>query len=251
MLTTTVFVVAVGAAFSGGFIDAIAGGGGLIVLPALLMTNLPPHLCLSVNKFSACLGTGFALGNFARSGLIVWPIALTGILFSLLGAHLGSRLTLIIPQEFLGKILIFLLPVAFIITLIRPEQHNDPVSFRKLPTILLCTAIGIYDGFFGPGTGSFLILGFYTILKLPLLQASATAKVLNFASNFSSTITFLIFGSILWPLALPMALASILGNVMGSRLAIHRGSRIVQRFLMVSLGILMVTLIWKYFFVRA
>ena len=235
------------AAFVGGFIDSIAGGGGLIVMPALLLTGLPPHVAVSCNKFGSSLGTAVALANFAKSHLVLWKTALVGIGFALVGAHLGTRLALAISPDIFGKILVILLPFALILTLLPPREAKD-----KTPKVwimpLICTIIGAYDGFFGPGTGSFLILAFHFFLSMSLLQASATAKVLNLASNLSNLFTFIFAGTIWWALAIPMAIASILGNFLGSRLAIQRGSKAVRSFLIIVLLIMLVTLISKYFF---
>ncbi|MBO4369298.1 MAG: TSUP family transporter [Desulfovibrio sp.] len=248
MVSLGLIIFASLAAFIAGFIDAIAGGGGLIVLPCLLLTGLSPYQALSCNKFSACLGTAQALRSFTATGLVRWDIALKGIAFSLIGAAAGSLLALHIEQTLLGKILVALLPFALILTLLpHPHPKNDAVvSFWKIAPI--CLAIGLYDGFFGPGTGSFLILAFHWLMGLELLNASATAKTFNLASNLASTLTFISQGTMLWPLALPMAFGSILGNTFGSRLAIKKGNESVRRFLTFSLFLLIISLLIKYFF---
>ncbi|MBQ7739547.1 MAG: TSUP family transporter [Desulfovibrionaceae bacterium] len=240
-------IVAVFAAFVAGFVDAIAGGGGLIVLPVLLLTGLPPHVAVSCNKFSCTLGTAVALANFARSHLVLWKTAALGVVFSLVGSYFGTRLALSISPEIFAKTLILLLPVALVATIVPPRQPQNAKPKTWLIPII-CTAIGCYDGFFGPATGSFLILAFHFALAMDLLAASATAKALNLASNVASAITFICAGTVWWTLAIPMAVASILGNFLGSRLAIHGGSQIVRRFLIVVLLILLSTLIAKHFF---
>ena len=244
------------ASFAAGFIDAIAGGGGLLTLPAVLLAGVPPHLALGTNKFAATLGTLVALGNFARNHLVRWRMALFGLGFTLAGAWAGSRLALHIDAAQLGKVLVALLPVGMLATLMprkeRPERDDAIRGWRfwlLLP--LVCFAIGAYDGFFGPGTGSFLILAFHFILGTGLLAASATAKVLNLTSNFGALCVFLASGKILWELAICMAIASMLGNWLGSRTAIRVGSAVVRRFLLVSLSLLLLTLVWRYFFAPA
>ncbi|MBQ7585496.1 MAG: TSUP family transporter [Desulfovibrionaceae bacterium] len=234
------------AALIGGLIDAIAGGGGLIVLPSLLLTGLPPHVAVSCNKFSASLGTLMAVLNFARSKLILWKLALLGLPLSLLGAYLGTRLALTLSPDFFGKILIGLLPVAMLLTFIQPKSEDTQKPPKLFWMPIICVLIGCYDGFFGPATGSFLILACHHVLKINFLEASATAKVLNLASNLSSTLTFIAAGTMWWALALPMALASIAGNFIGSKLAIKLGSKLVRRFLLVSLCLLLITLIYKF-----
>ena len=239
-------VICIIASFVAGFIDSIAGGGGLIVLPTLLLTGLPPHVALSCNKFAASLGTAAALINFARSHLVFWKIAFVGLGFSLAGANLGTQLALSISPDLLGKILVVLLPFALIFTSLPPRQSKN---FQPKPwlIIIICAVIGVYDGFFGPATGSLLILAFHFFLAMNLLEASATAKVLNLASNVGSAITFIVAGTMWWPLAIPMAMANILGNFLGSRWAIRAGSPVVKRFLIFVLLILLITLIGKYF----
>ena len=251
-LTLTTAVACGGAALVGGFIDAIAGGGGLLTVPALLLTGVPPHLALGTNKVSSCMGTAVALGTFARSHLVLWRLALAGLAFSLLGAWAGSLLALKVSSAVLGKILVGLLPVGMLLTLApRREREAAPATLSGvrlwLLTPLVCLAIGVYDGFFGPGTGSFLILALHWVLNIGLMEASATAKVLNLGSNGGAVVAFIWHGSVFWPLAALMTACSMLGNWFGSRTAIRVGAAAVRRFLMVSLGLLLVTLVWRYF----
>ena len=251
-LTLGTAVACSGAALVGGFIDAIAGGGGLLTVPALLLTGVPPHLALGTNKVSSCMGTAVALGTFARSQLVLWRLALAGLAFSLLGAWAGSLLALKVSSAVLGKILVGLLPVGMLLTLApRREREAAPATLSGvrlwLLTPLVCLAIGVYDGFFGPGTGSFLILALHWVLNIGLMEASATAKVLNLGSNGGAVVAFIWHGSVFWPLAALMTACSMLGNWFGSRTAIRVGAKAVRRFLLVSLGLLLVTLIWRYF----
>lgn len=235
-----------------GFVDSIAGGGGLITIPALMISGVPPHQALAVNKASAVIGTSVAMGVFARNGLILWRMALFGCIFSILGTWFGTLLALHLDSAILAKILIVLLPVGMCSTLL-PRRGTEPEAKPSsglhfcllLPAV--CLLIGAYDGFFGPGTGSFLIIALHWILKIPLVPASGTAKVLNLASNFGSGLVFLFHDQILWSLALPMIAGGIIGNWLGSRLAIRVGAKAVRRFLSISIGLLLITLIWQYF----
>lgn len=250
------YAVGIAAAFTGGFIDSIAGGGGLVTMPALLLTGVPPHQSLGINKVSACLGTCVALGNFARSRLVLWRVALAGILFSLLGSWGGSHLALMLDATVLGKVLVALLPIGMCATLLpKKEKKQTPLPQTGarfwLPVAMVCLVMGAYDGFFGPGTGSFLILAFHWILRMGLMESSATSKVLNLASNFAGAVVFIINGVVVWSLALPMAAACCLGNWMGSRMAIRIGPAAVRRFLTVSLSLLLITLVWQYFLAPA
>ena len=250
------YAIGIAAAFGGGFIDSIAGGGGLVTMPALLLSGVPPHQSLGINKVSACLGTCVALGNFARSNLVLWRVALAGIAFSLVGSWAGSRLALLLDAAVLGKVLVALLPIGMCATLLpKKERKQEPLPHSGprfwIPVALVCLVMGGYDGFFGPGTGSFLILAFHWILRMGLMEASATSKVLNLASNFAGAVVFIMNGVVVWSLALPMAAACCLGNWLGSRMAIRIGPAAVRRFLTVSLSLLLVTLLWQYFIAPA
>lgn len=251
MVSTAIILFCTCAAFVAGFIDSIAGGGGLITIPALLLSGLPPQLALGTNKVGCCLGTGVAMLNFARSNLILWRLALLGVGFSLVGAGIGTELALYISPDLLGKVLVLLLPFAMLATLMpKKEQKNPPLTSGRRYWILapLCFLIvGIYDGFFGPGTGSFLILALHWVLRISLLKASATSKVMNFASNLGAMILFIWNGAVIWSVGLPMMAANIAGNWLGSRLAIKVGTEAVRRFLWVSLSLLLTTLIWRFF----
>lgn len=252
MLTLSTLILCSCAALAGGFIDAIAGGGGLLTVPALLVSGLPPHFVLGTNKISAVLGTTVALINFTRHKLVKWKLAIWGIAFSLAGSWLGSLLALWLEPAVLGKILIFLLPLGMIATFIptkKKDTKNQEISgiafWLYLP--LICLGIGVYDGFFGPATGSFLIIALHWILRLDLLEASGTAKAFNLASNLSGAISFIWHGTVIWELGLIMAACLMLGNWLGSAFAIHVGAKAVKRFLFIALALLLITLIFQQF----
>ena len=234
MVSTAIILFCTCAAFVAGFIDSIAGGGGLITIPALLLSGLPPQLALGTNKVGCCLGTGVAMLNFARSNLILWRLALLGVGFSLVGAGIGTELALYISPDLLGKVLVLLLPFAMLATLMpKKEQKNPPLTSGRRYWILapLC----------------FLILALHWVLRISLLEASATSKVMNFASNLGAMILFIWNGAVIWSVGLPMMAANIAGNWLGSRLAIKVGTEAVRRFLWVSLSLLLATLIWRFF----
>jgi uncharacterized protein len=247
---TTITIILSAVSFLAGFIDSIAGGGGLLLLPSLLLAGLPPQIALGTNKFASSMGTGTALFNFILKKKVVWKIAASGIAFSLIGSFIGTKTILFFNNETVGRIIIFLLPLAMLITLIPQKEQatgKEPSKFDltvKIPTI--CLFIGFYDGLFGPGTGSFLIIAFYMFIGLGLVQSSATAKVFNLASNIGALIVFILGGKVIYLLGIPLAIANIAGNYFGSNLAIKKGSNTVRFFLLLSLTILMISLIWKY-----
>lgn len=252
MLTLSVALICGAAALAGGFIDAIAGGGGLLTIPALLLCGVPPHVTLGTNKVSACCGTAIALFNFGKHGLVRWQMAVIGVPFSVVGSWLGAFLAMRLEPQLLGRIIIGLLPLAMLITLLPHKKRGDasPVlAAARLWAILplICLALGCYDGFFGPGTGSFLILALHWCLRLDLIGASATAKAFNLASNVSGAVSFIWHDSVLWRLGFIMAGCFMAGNLLGSQFAVRAGSKAVRVFLAVSLALLLASLVWRYF----
>ena len=240
-----------GVTFLAGVIDSIAGGGGLLRLPALLVAGIPAQQALGTNKFVGTMGTTAAMLNFARKGLILWKLALIGIPCALLGSAAGSRCILSFDSATAGKILIALLPIAAVVTLIPRRSIVSKETFTSLDTVvltpLICFVVGFYDGFFGPGAGSFFIITFHLCLKMNLIRASALTKVFNLSSNLGALIVFLLHGQVLFVYAIPMTVADVVGNLVGSQLAIRTGPVMVRRFLMLSLGILFASLLWKHF----
>ena len=232
-------------ALAAGTIDAIAGGGGLLTVPALLAAGLPPHLALGTNKGQAVFGSGSSLFHFARAGLIDPARAAVGFPAGLVGALLGAALVLVIPPATLRPVVLLLLggAAAFIglrrgppaprgpaggATAIGPAAAA-PLARERWVTGLVGVAIGAYDGFFGPGTGTFLIVAFVGLLGDGLARASAAAKVVNFASNLAALGLFAWRGLVVWPIALPMAAGQLAGGWVGAHLAIRRGDGLVRR----------------------
>jgi len=237
--------------FFAGLVDSIAGGGGLITVPSLLAFGIPPHATLGTVKFASMMGMVSSLWTFAHSRLIVTSIAPVGFIAALIGAVSGSNLTMVIDSDMLGKILIFLLPVGMGVSLLssrfsRCEEELSP-RFLRTKTFVICLVIGMYSGFFGPGAGSFFILAQNIILRIGLVKASATTKVFTLASNCGALATFAMGGVVLWSLGIPLATASILGNITGARVAIRSGSRMVRVFLYITLTMLTLTLIYRFF----
>lgn len=237
--------------FLAGVIDSIAGGGGLISLPAYLFAGLPPHLALGTNKFSSCWGTLFATHRYWRSKMIDTKIALTSAAGALLGSWLGTRTVLLIDPYFLNYILVFLIPLIAIITIMNQNMgiHNQSGTHtikRKLGLgILAGLIIGFYDGFFGPGTGTFLILFYTLMLHYDFVTANANTKVVNLASNIAALVTFAFAGKIFYLVAIPSALFGITGNLVGAKLVVLRGSKIIRPVFILALTLLMIRIIWN------
>jgi len=228
---TTLLLAAV--AFAGGLVDAIAGGGGLLTVPALAAAGLPPHLVIGTNKGQSVFGAASALFAFARAGLVEPRRALASFPAAASGAVAGGLLVLALRPEVLRPVIVvLLLAVAAFVGLRRGAAPSRArVSGRWAVPVAACWSLllGAYDGFFGPGTGTFLIVGFVALLGDSLTAASAAAKVANFASNLAALAVFAWRGQVAWALALPMAAAQLLGGQLGARLAVRRGDALVRR----------------------
>ncbi len=231
--------------FFAGLIDSMAGGGGIISLPAYVAAGLPPHLALGSNKFSATWGTLFSTLRFLKKGRVHLKAALLAAAGALVGSAVGSRLALLTSEVYLKVILLVALPIlAVFITTNKALDGEKESSFVFTPktacmSALTGLAIGGYDGFFGPGTGTFLILVFHTLLHFDLLTASGNAKVVNLASNTASLCTFLISGNIVFALAIPAAFAGLAGNMLGSHLALSKGVKAIKPAFVVVLCLLL------------
>ncbi len=221
--------------FLASFIDSIAGGGGLISIPAYLLTGIPTHLALGSNKLSAAAGTALAGWRYHKHGKIHLPGAVSSAVFALGGAALGTRLGLLLEQDLLKKILLVLVPAAAIFMLVSGRKEERAQSLTGRPLILVCCLagffIGIYDGLAGPGTGSFLILIYTAVAGYDYVTASGNAKLVNLAANLASLSVFLLAGKVLFWLALPAAACSIAGGLLGSQLALKRGRGLIRAVL--------------------
>lgn len=237
--------------FIAGFIDSIAGGGGLLMIPSFLLAGLTPFYTLGTNRFIGTLGTGVAVVNFIRKGKISIKIVISGILTAFIGAYIGSKVILLFDQNIVGKIIVFLMPLAIVLTLLPKKGKSKKEQLRKIDLYfkipLICLIVGFYVGFFGPGTGAILALSFNVFIRLNLVEATAHAKVFNFLSNLGSAIAFMIQGKVLFLIALPLAASGMLGNYFGSLMAIKKGEKFIKLFLVIVILILIVTLILKYF----
>ena len=229
--------------FVAGLVDAIAGGGGVLTLPALLAAGLPAHLALGTNKGCSTFGTATATATFARKGRLEKRRTILGFCAGALGAALGARLQLAIsPRALRPVVLVLLVVVAAVLTVQRPKRAEEQVT--RIPhSIHLATAIaltfGLYDGFFGPGTGTFIIVTQVMLMHATLSEATADAKPINLGSNVASLITFSLKGTVVWAIALPMAIGNVLGGALGARIAMKGGDRVV-RFVVIGVSLMLV-----------
>jgi uncharacterized protein len=222
------------AALAAGMVDAVAGGSGVLAVPALLAAGLPPHLALGTNKAQGVFGTFASTLRYARAGLLDARRARVTFPAGLAGSLGGAALVLLVPPSTLRPVVLVLLVAAAVAVALRPGGNRKrPVTATPTRAPLLAAAavallLGAYDGFFGPGAGTFLILAFAFLFDLPLQRASADAKPVNFASNLAALALFSVRGTVLWEIALPMAAAQFAGGWLGAHLAVRAGDRLVR-----------------------
>lgn len=236
--------------FIGGLVDSVAGGGGLITLPAYLLAGLPAHNAAATNKCGNAFGTFLATGRFLKRGQVHVPSAIAGGIGALAGAWVGAKLNMIMPEQVLYYLLLAVVPVMAIFLIFKrnfgTENHSDTFSRGQLLTMSLGIGlvIGAYDGFFGPGAGTFLMLAFTGLCKFDLLTASGNTKVANSASNLASLVTFALAGKVLWAIGIPAAICGIAGNYVGSSLALKGGAKIIRPMFFVVLSLLVIRLVY-------
>lgn len=244
ILTPKMFLIVCPLLFLAGFVDAIGGGGGLISLPAYLLAGLPIHQTIATNKLSSTCGTTMATIRFIREGLVNWKIALPTILLAMLGSSLGANVSMTVEESVMEKILFFVLPVVAFIVLNPKIFHDNAETELVLTPKVMITAllsafvVGFYDGFYGPGTGTFLIIAFTVFAKMNLRTANAQAKIINLTTNITSLVIFLMSGQVVVLLGLAAAVCNMAGNYLGAGLALTKGSRITRPVIVLVLALL-------------
>ncbi|MBU5592713.1 TSUP family transporter [Clostridium sp. MSJ-4] len=240
------------AGFLASFVDSIAGGGGLISVPAFFIAGFPVHYALGTNKFAATTGSFTSSLKFALSGKVNFKLIKYIIPFTFIGAVLGVKTVLLISQDFLYPLVMALILFVGIYSLFSKTigLENKFTGITKLNLflgILLGFVIGFYDGFFGPGTGSFLIFGLISIFKFDFTHASGNAKFLNFVSNITSLLVFALEGKINYLYGIPIAIFMIIGATLGTKAALTKGSKLIKPiFVVMSLGVALKILIENY-----
>ena len=248
-LTVQMVVIAVIGVFLASFVDGIAGGGGLISVPTYFLAGLPAHLALGTNKLSSCIGTAASTARFIRNGYVNWRLGIPSVILALAGAHLGTRLQLTVDERYLKWVLLIVLPVVAAVVLRQRKLPEEPgqIAPGKQAAIVLGASlvIGTYDGFYGPGTGTFLLLIFCHLGKLDVRTAAGNVKLVNLSSNVGALVTSLLSGKVFIALGLIAAVASVAGHYIGSGLAIKDGSKIVRPVVLTVLLILGAKVIWE------
>lgn len=247
-LAVEVIAALVFAAFAAGFVDAIAGGGGLITVPALLLAGLPPVEALATNKLQGTFGSGTAAVSYARGGLVDLRGQMVPVMAAVLASAAGSALATHMPVDLLRWAMpVVLVAVAFWFGL-KPGLSDANRAARLSPAVFTLTVVPVvaaYDGLLGPGTGSFFMLGLVALAGMGVLRATAQTKVLNFASNLGSLAVFVAVAGVWWGLGLAMAAAQVAGARLGARLAMRRGAGLIRPLLVAVSTLLAARLIWQ------
>lgn len=230
--------------FLGGFVDAVAGGGGLISLPSYLIAGFPVHFAIGTNKLSSAMGTTLTTVRYTKSGFIPWRQAVFCVVFALAGSACGANLALLIDDGVFKIIMLVILPLTalYVMRGRALSDEHEPYSFWKTTAISCVIAffIGAYDGFYGPGTGTFLILLLTALAHMPVTRANGVSKAINLATNISALTVFIINGKVMFAIGLTAGLFSIAGNWLGSSFFKKGGSRAVKPLMIIVLVIFFV-----------
>ncbi len=243
----TLFIIAP-LVFLGGFVDAVAGGGGLIALPAYLIAGFSPYHAIATNKLSSSIGTAVSTGRMIKNRCIDWPSAIPSTVLAVLGAAAGAKLILSIDERIIRYMLLVILPLAATIVLRKRDLGDEvtqSVDRRRQFAIVLPASliVGMYDGFYGPGAGTFLLLAYTQLAKMPLRIASGNVKIANLSSNIGSLAVFLLNGQAVIPIGLVAAAFGIAGHYIGAGMLLKSGTRIVRPIIIVVLALLFIRVI--------
>ena len=238
-----VLLIGVGV-FVASFVDAIGGGGGIISLPVYLLAGLPTHYALGTNKMSACLGTVASTYRYIKNKCVHWGLAVPSVLFALFGAYCGTSLQIVVNERYLKYMLLAVLPlVAFVMLRQKrfPEEQGSIAPWHQRSIVWGASlVIGMYDGFYGPGTGTFLLLIFCNFAKMDLRTASGNVKIVNLSSNVGALVTSALAGKVIAPIGLIASVFSIAGHYMGAGMTLKNGAKAVRPVLFVVIGLLAV-----------
>ncbi|MCD7888146.1 MAG: sulfite exporter TauE/SafE family protein [Clostridiales bacterium] len=238
------FVIVCPLIFLAGFVDAVAGGGGLISLSAYMLAGLPVHMAIGTNKLSSGMGTALTTWRYSRSGYIPWRQAGLCVVCALIGSSAGANLALLISDRFFKVIMLFILPLAafYVLRYSALDVQKAPYSERK--TVLLSMAaavvIGAYDGFYGPGTGTFLILLLTAVAHMPLQSANGVSKVINLTTNLAALAVYVMNGKVIFVLGLAAGCFSLAGNYIGTRFFDKGGAKVVKPLMLAVLTLFFV-----------
>ncbi|OCB81583.1 hypothetical protein A8O18_11895 [Lentilactobacillus parabuchneri] len=249
----TEFLIVCPLVFLAGFVDAIGGGGGLISLPAYLMAGIPAHFAVGTNKLSSAMGTTVATLEFASSGYIRLKLAFFSVLAAIVGSSFGANMALHISEYYFRLILLIVLPLTALYLLLNKHALNSKLAdsakltvSQFVATLFISVSLGAWDGFYGPGTGTFLILTLVGIAHLPINLAAGNTKVINLTTNVTALAVFLLNDKVLILLGLTAGIFSIVGNFLGASYYKKFGSAIARPIIIVVLLIFFAKTIWQF-----
>ena len=249
--TTDVLVLLFFVALLSGFVDSVAGGGGLISIPALLAVGVPPHIAIGTNKMQACFGSFAATVRFTQIGLVQPHKLISGIVATAVGGVIGAIVVQAIPDACLCEFIPIVLLVIFVYAISRKHLGESDRHHKMRPSFfypLFGFAFGFYDGFFGPGTGSFWMISLVTILGLNLKKATANTRVMNFTSNLLAFITFVSVGQVAFSIGAAMAIGQIIGAVLGAHTVVRCSVRFIRIFFLTIVGLTLLKVTWSSYF---
>ena len=232
-------------AFVAGYVDAIAGGGGMILIPALLFAGIPAVSAMAVNKIVAIAGTSLAVVKYALAKQVDWRLVYWSLLPCLIASFLGGKMALSLSDELLSWMILLCIPVAlyFVLSTHKSKSDNPDTKITKAGFIL--SPIGFYDGLLGPGTGTYMTIAMRRFLSMDYLRATATTKPLNLATNIGAAVAFLLAGKVLWVLAVPMLIANAAGAWVGSHFAVKNGDVFIRKMLLIVLVVMLLANVIK------
>jgi len=245
-ITLSWYVIFILTGFIAGYIDAIAGGGGMIQVPVLLFSGIPAFSVLATNKIASLFGTLMASIKYALNKKMSFRIVFIAIIPCLLASYTGTSLVMYLSEDIIAWAILISIPLALIFLLKKSQKKEKKEKDLSAKKIILCTApIGFYDGLLGPGTGTYMTIAMKKFLHIDYIIATASTKPLNLITNLGSAIAFLMAGKILWTIAIPMAVANAIGAYIGSHYAIKGGEEFIKKVLIFVLIFMLVANVLK------
>ncbi len=246
-LTFSMVAIVVVGMFISSILESIAGAGGIISVPVFLMAGLPMHMALGTNKLAASVGSLTSLGRFVKNGYIDWKLGIPSTIVGLMGAVLGTELQLLVPAEYLEYLLLLVLPIVavFVFRTKKFPETTEKMNEKKRMAIILVSSfiLGGYNGFYGPGMGTFLILAYCILAKIDIRTTSGNVKLISITSGIASLVTSALNGQVFWILGLIGAAVAMIGNFVGTGLTIKKGSKVVLPVVIIALVMLAVKVV--------
>ena len=245
----TTYLIICPLVFLAGFVDAIAGGGGIISLPVYLIAGLPVHNALGTNKLSAVFGSATSTYRYWRNGYIRWGQTVFCIVFAFAGSSIGAKCALLIREEFFRIIMLVVIPLTAAFLLLKKNVFDEKEPYSKKKTILLSCVIafciGLYDGIYGPGTGTFLLILLTGVARIRLKEANGTAKAINFATNISALTVYILNGVVIFPLGITAGIFNLAGSYFGTRCFDKGGVKVVKPVMFFVLAAFLVKIVYE------